>query len=564
MDVEFFDIESINVSGKTLPYCISYTEKGVISFNKFQACTKTEAALFIINNFNSKGVYYSHNLAFDFFLIIEGLKSVKAKVEIVCVEGNLYAAYVTYGKKKIKFRCSLKLIRVGLKNFYPDLYYKKKLEMPFDFDSVNGPHLGSLEPFKEEDYMERNITDVEILMNGYWNFIKCLLDLDMGKSEISKHYTPGGIVLSFFVKKYNSINLSMPCYQKRILKPYFYGGRCEIFGNKKNSEKVYYFDYYGMYHLSMYEPVPDGLFTLEDNFSNDVYLPGFYYIEAEIYSDIPVLPIKLDKLMFTNGYVTGWYWFEEILLALSNSRVVSFRVHKILRCNRYEKFLNQFASDMEGFKKKSSLHKKIGKMLVNSFYGRLGLGDDLEMQHLSENETGLNINDNFIKTTKIKQKPLANVAVAMVIAAKARIRLYQAFLDIKKNGGRVLYCDTDSVFAAFDEHNKIENLTLGPSNIIFGEENKVNDCIFYKPKTYGVVLNDGTEVIKIKGTNNNSVTFSEFKNTKGDLILNKTDINKRNANIEVVHRKIKIDLGGYDKRIFVDGNRSTKPILNRK
>ena len=236
MDIEFFDIESINVSGKTLPYCISYTEKGVISFNKFQACTKTEAALFIINNFNSKGIYYSHNLAFDFFLIIEGLKSIKAKVEIVCVEGNLYAAYVTYGKKKIKFRCSLKLIRVGLKNFYPDLYYKKKLEMPFDFDSVNGPRLDSLEPFKEEDYMERNITDVEILMNGYWNFIKCLLDLDMSKSEISKHYTPGGIVISFFVKKYNSINLSMPCYQKRMLKPYFYGGRCEIFGNKKNSE----------------------------------------------------------------------------------------------------------------------------------------------------------------------------------------------------------------------------------------------------------------------------------------------------------------------------------------
>lgn len=219
---------------------------------------------------------------------------------------------------------------------------------------------------------------------------------------------------------------------------------------------------------------------------------------------------------------------------------------------------------MEKFKKKSNLHKKIGKMLVNSFYGRLGLGDDMELQQLSEYKTDLNINNNFIKTTKISQKPLANIAVASVIASKARIRLYQAFLDVKKNNGRVLYCDTDSVFAAFNDVENIENLPLGPSNITFQKENIIHDCIFYKPKTYGVVLNSGEEVIKIKGANNNNITFMDFKNAKNGIVLNKTDVRKRNANVEIVHKKIEINLKGYEKRIFIDNNIRTRPVINKK
>lgn len=43
----------------------------------------------------------------------------------------------------------------------------------------------------------------------------------------------------------------------------------------------------------------------------------------------------------------------------------------------------------------------------------------------------------------------SNVAFASMITAKARIKLYRAFLTIIKNDGRLLYCDTDSIFAGF-------------------------------------------------------------------------------------------------------------------
>jgi len=43
----------------------------------------------------------------------------------------------------------------------------------------------------------------------------------------------------------------------------------------------------------------------------------------------------------------------------------------------------------------------------------------------------------------------SNVCIAAQITSKARIKLYKAFKNVIKEGGRILYTDTDSIFAAF-------------------------------------------------------------------------------------------------------------------
>jgi DNA polymerase elongation subunit (family B) len=35
--------------------------------------------------------------------------------------------------------------------------------------------------------------------------------------------------------------------------------------------------------------------------------------------------------------------------------------------------------------------------------------------------------------------------------------LYKAFKETEKSGGRLLYCDTDSIFAAYDKKNSEKN-----------------------------------------------------------------------------------------------------------
>jgi DNA polymerase elongation subunit (family B) len=58
----------------------------------------------------------------------------------------------------------------------------------------------------------------------------------------------------------------------------------------------------------------------------------------------------------------------------------------------------------------------------------------------------------FVKE-KIKNKKIkANIAVASITASRARIRLYNAFLEVINNNGRILYTDTDSIFACFKQN----------------------------------------------------------------------------------------------------------------
>ena len=45
----------------------------------------------------------------------------------------------------------------------------------------------------------------------------------------------------------------------------------------------------------------------------------------------------------------------------------------------------------------------------------------------------------------------SNVAVAAAITSLGRIHLYNDMLAVSQHGGRVAYCDTDSIFAEFED-----------------------------------------------------------------------------------------------------------------
>jgi hypothetical protein len=46
----------------------------------------------------------------------------------------------------------------------------------------------------------------------------------------------------------------------------------------------------------------------------------------------------------------------------------------------------------------------------------------------------------------------SNVAIAAAITARGRIKLHKGLMSTIKNGGRILYTDTDSIFAAFTKN----------------------------------------------------------------------------------------------------------------
>jgi hypothetical protein len=153
----------------------------------------------------------------------------------------------------------------------------------------------------------------------------------------------------------------------------------------------------------------------------------------------------------------------------------------VLYCIYFENYSNIFEEFIEYFDKIRGLgneYKTFSKLMVNSLYGRLGMDyidthsffikkNELEnyeksidiISHTNLNDITLleaEINDKLIKKLKINfQRTKSNVAIAAAITSKARIKLYTAQQSVILNKGRLLYSDTDSIFAAYN-YNPID------------------------------------------------------------------------------------------------------------
>jgi DNA polymerase elongation subunit (family B) len=130
--------------------------------------------------------------------------------------------------------------------------------------------------------------------------------------------------------------------------------------------------------------------------------------------------------------------------------------------------------------------------MINSFYGRTGLSIRNEFSFFLNSKKEFNdfidfseynnitikdieeINNVYLITLELtvlsrkilenkfnylKKEKILNIAIASSIASKARVKLYKGFKEVENNGGRVLYCDTDSIFAEF--YQNVSDLKMG-------------------------------------------------------------------------------------------------------
>jgi DNA polymerase elongation subunit (family B) len=107
----------------------------------------------------------------------------------------------------------------------------------------------------------------------------------------------------------------------------------------------------------------------------------------------------------------------------------------------------------------------MGKLIINSLYGKLGSGihnaryivcyNSNELTELFNKYNILSITElNKIFIVEVHDNTIINglnIGIAAAITSKARIKLLNTMIDVEKNGGRMLYCDTDSLFIEFEK-----------------------------------------------------------------------------------------------------------------
>ena len=206
-------------------------------------------------------------------------------------------------------------------------------------------------------------------------------------------------------------------------------------------------------------------------------------------------------------------------------------------------FLKQYVEEFTKVKDRGGVYRSIGKLFINSLYGRFGLNpkDKLTIIITKEREEyyahrfyitdRVEIDSNLLLT--YSPKPIlelyklnnifisykkdmltykkrhsygeSNVAVAVAITSLGRIHLYNDMLAVSQHGGKIAYCDTDSIFVEFEE----SPLGKKHGSAYWDHENpltRFEEEVFLAPKMYSIKDRDS----HVKGVKVDSTIHDTF------------------------------------------------------
>ena len=586
---ESLDIETVWDEDIAKPICIAITNNDNVKFKRIDVdnLDSYEIIYFFLENCYSTKIYYVHNLTFEIFVFLRYLIELDIRYKIISANKSVYSAEIWYKKKKIRLRCSYKLTMLSLKKLaklsgveekgiFPYKILNKNLKDEVEIEKEMFNDINEYEEFKErygsnikvyEILEEYCINDARITKESiikYWKIIE-----ENGLTKNNRILTAAKLSIeNYFLKNY-IIKKKIKLKYDRVIRESYFGGRTEVFGNQKEDEILLHYDWSGMYAQCMKEKVLGGE-IIESNIIKDLKYPGFYWIKFRQNLEIPILPIKKDKLLFANGEFEGWYWFEEIALAIEYG-VEIISVGKMISAQYYDNFIKEFVELNDEIRKISPIHKIIGKNNNNTFYGRLGMNPErLEEEitnklDISKYEKVVEINGAFIGYKK-KEKSISNVLISASITSKARIKLYRGIDKVIENGGRVLYTDTDSIIAAFKKSEYENKLDIKMGEVLFDSSDMdtvISEGVFAMPKTYAVRYEDGREIVKIKGFNVKP-SFDEFKEkfyNKEEIVTENIEWNKKDLLIRNILREKRTNLNSLDKRKWKENLKDTEPLF---
>jgi hypothetical protein len=294
----------------------------------------------------------------------------------------------------------------------------------------------------------------------------------------------------------------------------YFGGRTEIF--RLYAPPPPGDDFYGYYDVNSLYPFvmdqfrfpvsgpqthrsPDRSILLEPGISRArVTAPNGLYV--------PVLPCKVRvgpawKLMFPVGRFEGSW--DHCLLR--EALELGYKVEPLKSFTFEEDFVFQgyvrHFYEMKRHSEKGTPPYLIAKLLMNSLYGKFGQHEDTEtaikdpdpdpeeyelLRWLDEDRGWV-----LVKSHGKGKFYLPQVAVH--VTARAQLVLFDALRRIVERGGRIFYCDTDSVVT--DDHRLPVSDKLGD----FKLEHRVYESFFLLPKTYCLTLDGGRTELRAKG-----------------------------------------------------------------
>jgi DNA polymerase type B, organellar and viral len=354
------------------------------------------------------------------------------------------------------------------------------------------------------------------------------------------------------------------------------GGAVDVY--RPSGENLFYYDVNSLYPYVMKEFIfPVGAPNYFEGFRDLGSIFGIVYcsITTPKNMNTPVLLIKNDqtngKTMAPLGSWEGWYVTEELKYAKSCGYQVEVLkgYHWGTKADIFSGYVDTLYQNRLKYAKSDSKNF-ISKLLMNSLYGKFGMSpiqsvhqllteEDMTVDYLlnslqESSESALNVDltvledqglhiiskevpNNSIDITNENSEnriftKLLNIStpIAMFITAYARIHMAKFKVKYQNN---LYYSDTDSLVLNTELPREVISNSLGD----FKLEHIIKKGIFIAPKVYALVLEDGSEEIKIKGSKV-KISYSEMEALLHKDALKIITQEKWLKNIEGQHIKI--------------------------
>lgn len=246
----------------------------------------------------------------------------------------------------------------------------------------------------------------------------------------------------------------------------------------------------------------------------------------------PILLTKInDNTVAPTGSGIDWYSTPELENAVKYG--YSVQVLEGYHWDKKAKIFSSFVTDLYKLRltfNKTDPRNLIIKLLLNGLYGRLGLSPYLSTHSFKEIDkkllqdiTPLGDDQNIFTysspynlnlTNSRRYENIIDTSLPLAIFTTAYARIYMSKFKIKY-AEYLYYSDTDSLVSSCQLPKELVGSNIGQ----FKLEYRVKQGIFLAPKVYGLLLEDGTEIIRIKG--------SKIRPSIGDLL----DILKTNKSL---------------------------------
>lgn len=281
----------------------------------------------------------------------------------------------------------------------------------------------------------------------------------------------------------------------------YYGGRAEIFRARfepsKGHERAFLYDVNSMYPACMLESMPIGPGVVAEGshvnesfvYKNAKLKTGIVDCDVYIPEDcyLPPLPIKKKggKLIFPVGRFRGTWDTAELTLL----KEVGGRIEKVYSSVWFDEatIFTGFVKSIYKYRDKSipSWNKGmdwIAKILLNAAYGKFAMKEERsrfiihpdDIEGLTPIDFTADIWSEGVRVTPTYIVP----QLAVHITALARRQLWGILNGVVRAGGRIYYCDTDSVVCSGVE------LPTGKQLGALKLENVIKRAEFVLPKLY--------------------------------------------------------------------------------